>query len=1455
MSSLFSPRPPANSSPPPQPQTAPNTAAKVGDLKVEVLKASGDGLLKGVRAKCTLQLGSVRLQTESAKVSRDKSGVVWERTQFVFAIAQPTDSLLVILSSNNDNKDDPKSDLLVGRTTIALNHLPSGRVVEKWYQLSNKDNSNAAVVLIRIDCSLSYSMARNITDQGMTVFPSSRGAISSNQPESLMSKLEKEPSPRFIDYFVVVGVPTHECNAVGKNYPRILERFPFEDRADFPMPVSIPPFCFPGGFKISTSYKESVSFSFKLTDGMVSVYGQVLTFWSEIPFRFLRQRGDHSQQNSGAGGSLQISIDPNSDSQSASSDSDEHELAANSSSVVYIPKSICVLSRYPYLPQYRASLAVIYQKFLQPYERKSQDPINSARSKSPNSQMNSSLATDSDLPDHTALEQLSDVEDDEEVSIPSGQNSSRQTKDLNPMLERFAEKDDGEEGVDYEASSHPVVDTSSEAAQAELSPSSSASLSTSTSSKVPSVVPQSRATSAGSATLVPSPSASKLASTTPKNATLSGAINVPVSSSSPESSPEALDNAVRAATLSPSGSKDIFANLTRSQTATKTGTPSRSGSSFMMQKLAQDRAAARARQASVEKKPSEKPEVEEKAKLEKFKEAQQRKQSKESTKLTTTKVFSKPEWLLDPEGRSLEQYIILICDEIPLPVPGKTSIGFRIGDFPIHISLPPRELEFPQLELPLEALFRILDMRTVLQIMCCIFTECQILFHSTQYSLLLFVQEAILSLCFPFEWEHVYIPLLPKDMLNVIQAPVPFIVGIHTDILPEDLDELSQSSTVVLVDIDRNEIDSHMPPPFFPKPQSRTLIRSLMGLIRPQTFTADLSLHPTYMSGLKESTAAAPSKPTALTQSTSFQSMYPLPPSASLSSGLNALAGLSSNANTIAPHKTGPDSHIWNIPINPNLQRAIRSTFLHFIADLLKDYRNFVFFVNGQKPIFNTAKFLHHHKHSLQFLSRFLETQLFTNFLEKHVESPGYLDDYLNYVDNPTAGKLRKDNTAFSGGVLTFMVPVPPRFPIEDHLAKLEKEATLNSSPRGAHPVLSLGLRPSMLLKERFSPPRKFNIPLLDEESESSSSDSDSDSDDESSKMRVQTKHRSGDGHDCDTLQLPSEHKRKHSGRLYIKSLIEQSKDIEESRLHQLLRRILLVGIETGVAGEADADADIGELSAVGELLKFEYWRSAFVAYFVKNKIGETRCASTSFKAFTLLFNIAIEESYVENDYKNARALLDFSSKIYYVSEEHNPANVHERDYLCYALKSQQMWQEHNFWNYSFGSEVDKHNAEVAVKASSEAKSHGTKGVSSEPKEEWELFLFDLLGKFSYTMASMGLQMEMTQQFVTNQCNRYHLNKDQAATLVKLVQNIYLSAPPSTMRSSSVTSSSNNMTPIAVDEMTTPRRRASSTVSGSPATSPIHKTNVSAPQVPPDEAKRGVALALLARMTRRDTHA
>jgi hypothetical protein len=69
--------------------------------------------------------------------------------------------------------------VIVGRTTIALNHLPSARTIEKWYQLGSKENGGAttAVLQLRIECTLSYSLARQNQDQGMTVFPAHRARM------------------------------------------------------------------------------------------------------------------------------------------------------------------------------------------------------------------------------------------------------------------------------------------------------------------------------------------------------------------------------------------------------------------------------------------------------------------------------------------------------------------------------------------------------------------------------------------------------------------------------------------------------------------------------------------------------------------------------------------------------------------------------------------------------------------------------------------------------------------------------------------------------------------------------------------------------------------------------------------------------------------------------------------------------------------------------------------------------------------------------------------------------------------------------------------------------------------------------------------------------------------------------------------------------------------------------
>ena len=46
------------------------------------------------------------------------------------------------------------------------------------------------------------------------------------------------------------------------------------------------------------------------------------------------------------------------------------------------------------------------------------------------------------------------------------------------------------------------------------------------------------------------------------------------------------------------------------------------------------------------------------------------------------------------------------------------------------------------------------------------------------------VAESVSTLIFPFQWQHVYVPILPASLIHFLDAPVPFIMGLHhtTDI-------------------------------------------------------------------------------------------------------------------------------------------------------------------------------------------------------------------------------------------------------------------------------------------------------------------------------------------------------------------------------------------------------------------------------------------------------------------------------------------------------------------------------------------------------------------------------------------------------------------------------------------------------------------------------------------------
>ena len=88
--------------------------------------------------------------------------------------------------------------------------------------------------------------------------------------------------------------------------------------------------------------------------------------------------------------------------------------------------------------------------------------------------------------------------------------------------------------------------------------------------------------------------------------------------------------------------------------------------------------------------------------------------------------------------------------------------------------------------------------------------------------------KALIELLYPQTWSGVFIPVLPARLIQALEAPCPYIVGIERRYekveLPED--------DFVLVDLDQDEIESTTQPFPLPKQQRRKLL-SLLQLAAP----------------------------------------------------------------------------------------------------------------------------------------------------------------------------------------------------------------------------------------------------------------------------------------------------------------------------------------------------------------------------------------------------------------------------------------------------------------------------------------------------------------------------------------------------------------------------------------------------------------------------------------------
>jgi len=177
----------------------------------------------------------------------------------------------------------------------------------------------------------------------------------------------------------------------------------------------------------------------------------------------------------------------------------------------------------------------------------------------------------------------------------------------------------------------------------------------------------------------------------------------------------------------------------------------------------------------------------------------------------------------------IERFIANFCSEVPLPPPGRIQVRFGFVsrmDGIMHacqvilylcvcvcvcvlykqskltlqytqhknytqtanqiwpIERPPENV-LPMANFSFRPLFASLSISNVMVVLGCLMQEAKVALLSRHYALLTPVAEALMSLLFPLRWQGLYIPIMPYAMLDILDSPVPYLVGLHSRYLRE----------------------------------------------------------------------------------------------------------------------------------------------------------------------------------------------------------------------------------------------------------------------------------------------------------------------------------------------------------------------------------------------------------------------------------------------------------------------------------------------------------------------------------------------------------------------------------------------------------------------------------------------------------------------------------------------
>jgi hypothetical protein len=247
-----------------------------------------------------------------------------------------------------------------------------------------------------------------------------------------------------------------------------------------------------------------------------------------------------------------------------------------------------------------------------------------------------------------------------------------------------------------------------------------------------------------------------------------------------------------------------------------------------------------------------------------------------------------------------------------------------------HIKIePPQFKDINILNNNICEILKIFRIKNIIRIFRLLLFEKKIVFIDSDYSRLSNVMNSFISLIYPFQWMHVYIPILTIPMIKYLETFLPFLIGVHSSFIPHIKNILTKNSDekeqiyLIYIEEDKIRISDYF------NGDAKKISKTLF-------IHKNLNNLPFWMNFLLK----------------------------------NLLTNIKSKMKSIKMEEVS------------QLNFEIQNAFIEIFVEMFADYNKYIYLV-GEEAIFNKNLFLS--KRNIlekSFYNEFLDTQMFLQFIQ-----------------------------------------------------------------------------------------------------------------------------------------------------------------------------------------------------------------------------------------------------------------------------------------------------------------------------------------------------------------------------------------------------------------------------------------------------------------------------------------